>query len=356
MPHLLVSLTSHGFGHAAQTGPIINALRRRVADLRLTLRTDLHRTFLASRFAGDFDVVPGPGDFGLVMQSAMVIAHAESAARYARLHAHWERRVAAEAAALARIRPDLVISNISYLVLAGARAADIPAVALGSFNWALIYAHYFRDRPEAAGVLADMHAGYAAALRTLVLEPCMPMGPVPGFVRVGTVAQRGSGRGTRWRADAGLAAPTRLVALSLGGVAHALDLSGWPKEPDLHWLVPRAICPSRPDMTPQEEVPLPFTELLAACDAFVTKAGYGSFTEAACNGVPTLYIPRGDWPEERHLVAWLTHRGRVRALSADALGTAAMRPALENLWYQPPPRPVEPTGIDAATAAIIDLL
>ncbi|MEK7206896.1 MAG: hypothetical protein AAB134_03335, partial [Pseudomonadota bacterium] len=70
MTHLLVALSAHGFGHAAQTAPVVNALRQRFPDLRLTLRTRLPRAFLASRFDGEFEWVPQESDFGMVMDTA----------------------------------------------------------------------------------------------------------------------------------------------------------------------------------------------------------------------------------------------------------------------------------------------
>ncbi|OGI70131.1 MAG: hypothetical protein A2W18_15535 [Candidatus Muproteobacteria bacterium RBG_16_60_9] len=355
MAHLLVALTSHGYGHAAQTAPIVNTLRRDRPDLRLTLRTDLPRPFLATRFQGAFDIVPAPGDFGLAMESALAIAFDASAERYARLHTDWDRQVEAEASALQRLKPDLVIANISYLVPAAARAAGIPAITLCSFTWAQIYAHYFSARPEAAGVLAQMHAGYASAGLTLALEPRMPLDDLPGYRPIGMVAKRSTADPRVLRTHLGLATTTRLVSLSLGGIDHALDLGNWPHDRKMHWLVPKAICPRRADMTAQEDLPFSFTDLLASSDAFITKAGYGSFTEAACNGIPTLYVPRPDWPEEPCLLEWMSANGLVRPLSLAALRDGSVRDELDRVWQLPRPAPVTPEGI-ATAAAIIDPL
>jgi len=39
MRHLLVDISFHGFGHLSQTAPVLNALRRLIPDLRLTVRS-----------------------------------------------------------------------------------------------------------------------------------------------------------------------------------------------------------------------------------------------------------------------------------------------------------------------------
>ncbi len=356
MPHLWVALSAHGYGHAAQTAPIVNALRARMPRLRLTLRTDLPRGFLAARFAGDFELIPGPEDFGLIMESALAVAHAASAERYARLHARWEARVARLAAELAAARPDLVVSNSSYLALAAAHAAGIPAVAVASFTWAQIYAHYFAQRPETPQVLAHMRAAYHSAVQFLALEPGMPLNDLPGYCPIGVVARRGQPQRAQLRERLGLGPQARIVLFSLGGVSQALDLAQWPSARGIHWLVPKAVCPPRPDMTAQEDLGLHFTDLLASADAFITKAGYGSFAEAACNGVPVLYVPRGDWPEEPYLVAWMERHARVRALAPAALQGAGLTEALDALWRLPPRPPVAPDAIERGARRLAEWL
>ena len=57
-PHLLVALTPHGFGHAAMTAPVVDELRRRLPQLRLTLQTAIPRTWLASRYREPFELIP----------------------------------------------------------------------------------------------------------------------------------------------------------------------------------------------------------------------------------------------------------------------------------------------------------
>lgn len=321
-PHLLVALSAHGFGHAAQTAPVVNALRARIPTLRVSIRTDLPKRLLASRFDGEFDLLAGTGDFGMAMESALAVAREDSAHRYAALHASWDSRVAEESAAISRLKPDLVLSNISYLALAGARAARVPGVALCSFTWAQVYAHYFFSRPEASAVLEQMRAAYRSAEQVLALQPGMPLEDLPRVRSVGVVARLGEAQAPSLRRYLGLGAGTRLAVFSLGGIDHPLDLSQWPQIPSIHWLVPKALAHDRPDMTAQEDLPFHFTDLLASSDALISKPGYGTFTEAACNGATVLYVSRGDWPEQPYLVHWLNHHARAKALTP---GTAGRR-------------------------------
>ena len=214
MSHLLVALTAHGFGHAAQAAPVINALRRRLPSLQLTLRSNLPRAFLATRFEGVFDVVPSLADSGMVMDGALTVNVARSMAAYAELHKDWDRHVHAEAQALERIAPDLVLANVSYLTLAGAAAAGIPAYALSSLNWADIYSHYAKQSGTANSTAGKIHdqilAAYRSAHAFLQTEPSMPMLDLPNRRAIGVVAREGVNRREEINAKLQLAAGTRL--------------------------------------------------------------------------------------------------------------------------------------------------
>jgi hypothetical protein len=140
-PHLLVAISSHGFGHVSQVAPVVNALRARAPGLRVTLRTVAPLPLLASRIHGPFDRQPVADDFGMVQIDAMRVDRAASGARYREFHAGWEERVDGVATQLAAARPDLILADVPYLTLAAAARVGIPAVGLCSLNWADIYRH-----------------------------------------------------------------------------------------------------------------------------------------------------------------------------------------------------------------------
>ena len=92
-----------------------------------------------------------------------------------------------------------------------------------------------------------------------------------------------------------------------------------------------------------------FVDLLASVDAVVTKPGYGTFVEAACSGVPLLYVDRDDWPETPHFAAWLARHSRAARLSRERLLRGDFIDVLEELWRMP--APTRPVAEGAAQAA-----
>jgi hypothetical protein len=94
MPHLLVDISSHGYGHISLTAPVLNALLHRMPELRLTIRCAAPRELLAARIAGEFEHIQRATDFGMVMENAMVVSVEQGAAAYREFHGKrrsWQR-------------------------------------------------------------------------------------------------------------------------------------------------------------------------------------------------------------------------------------------------------------------------
>lgn len=87
-PHLVVSISGHGFGHVAQTAPVLNRLHRLLPQLRLTVRSAVLSSHLRSRIHAPFDQLGSEGDIGMLMSSAIDVLADESGAAYRAFHAN----------------------------------------------------------------------------------------------------------------------------------------------------------------------------------------------------------------------------------------------------------------------------
>ncbi|MGE5472302.1 MAG: hypothetical protein ACM3X0_16005 [Bacteroidota bacterium] len=350
--HLFVDISSHGLGHLAISAPVLNRLAETVPELRLTVRSGIPAERLRERIAAPFELIAAASDFGYAMVDATRINRSLSATAYRAAHIDWAARVDSEAAFLRRLRPDLVLSNVSYLPLAGAAAAGIRAVALCSLNWADLFAHFFGSETWAKPIHADILAAYRSATAFLRVTPGMAMPALDNVHAIGPVAALGR------RHDLGLGGD-RAVLIAMGGIAHRLPVDNWPHLPGIRWLVnPDWQC-THPDAVAFDRFGLSFTDLLCSVDAVITKPGYGTFTEAACNGTPVLYQRRDDWPEQDCLIEWLEQQAKCLEISAESLETGKIGENIKTLWAKPqPPRPVANGTLQASAriAAIINAL
>ena len=331
MPHLVASISGHGYGHVAQTAPVLNRLLQRLPQLRLTVRSIVPLSHLRTRIRAPFTHLRSEGDIGMVMSSALDVLVEDSCKAYRAFHADWDARVAEEARLLRELQADFVFSNVGYLPLAGAQRAGIPNAALCSLNWFDIYRHYCGNDAIAAQIL-ECYAGADAFLRA---TPGMAMALLPNLVQVAPIADVGDDRRDELNRHLRLSKEEHLVLVSMGGIASRLPMEKWPRIDGVRWLVQADWQVEHPDAIELESLPMGFGDLLASSNALLCKPGYGSFTEAACSATPVLYVARPDWPESPALVEWLQRYGVCREVSRQALERGDIATELRSLWHEP---------------------
>ena len=177
----------------------------------------------------------------------------------------------------------------------------------------------------------------------------MPMTWLPQRRTIGPLARIGAPRRAELCATLGADTEQILVLVAFGGISGQRVLPALPREPDILWLIDGPEEKGRPDIASVPALGWPFPDLLASVDAVVSKPGYGTVTEAACNGTRMLYLCRGNWAEETYLVDWLQRHAVCREIKAEALAGDQFIPTLRTLLAQPAkPAPAATGGSDAA--------
>jgi len=347
--HLLVDISAHGFGHLAQAAEVVNALGRRLPGLHATVRTDLPADLLDDRLRVPYQTRTARLDPGMVMADALTVLPEDSQRAYAAFHEQWLERVQAEAREMAALAPDLVLADVPYLSLAAARQAGLPAAALCSLDWAGVFAAYCGHLPGAEAITAQIEAAYRDARVFLQPRPHMPMDYLNNRVEIGPIAATPDAPQALLRRK--LPPAEHVVLVSLGGLPFPLPLAQWPERPGTTWLFPGEV-PPRADMVALKDTGLSHIEAVVAVDAVVTKMGYGTLVEAACQGTDILYLPRGDWPEEPAMEAWLAANARTQTVTRPMLERGELGPALDAVTAQPRPSPPIPSGAEDAASLL----
>lgn len=347
---LLVDISAHGFGHASMTAPVVNDLARSIPDLHVTVRSAVSHDFLRKRLKCEFDYVPSAFDFGMRMVSAVEVQVEQSAAAYSAFHADWDARVEREAEAIRALRPNVLLANVPYLSLAAAYLAKTPAVGMCCLNWADIYWHYLSGDASSEMIRTQMLDAYNSGAMSLRVQPAMPMADLNKVHDIGPIAGVGQARRAELAARLPFGAGEKWVMVVMGGMDLRLPVERWPRLHGVHWLIPQAWRVVREDMTAFESLGLPFSDALASSDAVLTKPGYGTFTEAACAGVPVLYVSRRDWPEEPYLVSWMERNGVCLEVERERVLRGDLREALATVWNASR-LPARPDASGAAEAA-----
>ena len=336
--HLLVCISAHGWGHLAQTVPIIGALRSRLPGLRITLRTGLDADVVRERFRAlgqpAPDMLPDRSDFGFEMHDAITIDDQRSIARYAALHADptWLDR---ERDSLRALGVDAVVANIGYMPLAAAASLGLPAFGVSSLNWADLLASRAHGRADVIAIAASMRQAYATADRLFALVPGMPFDGFERRVRAAPIARRGRADRAGLRQALGVPTEQRIMMVAFGGLPMAFDTVRWQLPEGWSAILFTQGTVETPTVIAAERLGWAYIDLLASCDLLVAKPGYGTFAEAGFASRDTLAVPRDDWPEAPYLNDWLRRHARFAPIGMEAVRAGRFEAALERLQAGP---------------------
>jgi len=350
---VVFDVSSHGLGHLGQIAPVVQTLRALFPAARLVVRT-AHPNHIVHDFMGfSVELDAPPPEAVLVSQDPSLIDTAASAAAYHELHRGWEEHLDRETARLAAVSPAVLVADVPYLSLAAAERLGIPSLAFCSLNWLDIYRACCGPTHDDL-IIRTIEKAYQSAKFFLQPRPHMPMLGLCNRRPIGPVARIGRRREEELRSQLGIARNERVVLFTLGGIS-SKRRARLPNIVGVHWLV-GSYQPRLADRaTNANQVDMSFIDLLASCDAVVTKVGYSTFVEAACNGVGLVAANRPDWPESAVLIDWVTRNASFALVQEGVEDARGLRPALAAVLDAPRKAPVAPSGVREAVDIIADV-
>lgn len=342
---IAVYLSRHGYGHLVRTAEVCRVLARRRA-VSFDLISDLPAHLWPQSLAPLTTRHQVSCDAGVVQSDDFTVDLAATDARIQQWSDDYAESLERE---VSRLRQgfDLVFADIPPLAFEAASATGVPSLGMANFSWDWIYREMGFD--DAA---AQAAASYEKADLLLALTPEAPM---PAFRRrrqIGLLGRPATQLRQLTRARLGLRLEQRAVLIALrDGGSSLVQLP--PPELDLVWVFASAPagCESRGDiLVAPSDVEWP--ELVAACDAVVSKPGYGILGDTAANGTPFLYARRQGFPEDPILERWLQGQATAAEIDAGSLREGNWLDSLCGLLRVERPDPIAVPAAEAAADII----
>ena len=359
--HIAYYVTAHGYGHGVRSCDILGALLAAHPALKVTVTTDLPESFLRSRLPfvdGRLAVRPGAFDVGMVQRDSIRVDVAATLDEALELLAEREKLIDYEAEMLRGEGADLVVADIPSVPLEAAAEAGVPAVAVGNFSWDWIYEPFAARDPRWRPVVRMFADGYRQAKQLLKLPFSPAMSTFPKQVEIPLLAKPGRFRREELARQSGADPAKRWILLSFTSLDwDAAALRAVEKLGDFEFFTVMPLAwDGLANVHAVDRQAIGFADVLASCDAVVTKPGYGILSDCVANAKPIVYAEREDFIEypllERELKRYLKN---VHIPAAD-LYAGRLGAALAAIETAPGPRETLPGGgAEMAAQILMDL-
>lgn len=358
MPIIWCAISGHGFGHAAQVVPVLNALGTLVPGVAAILRTTVPASFFRDRLTIQWTLSPAQQDVGCIQDGPLKIDIDATWAAHHQFHETWKARLFEEVAAMRAAAPALVIADTPYLAIEAGSRAQIPTVALASFTWDLVLKDYCHASDNShQRLIQHIRESYAKADMALRITPAPNINAFSNMIDIGPIASPASPERDRLASALALAANERTVLVGFGGIPlTSIPLEKMEQLRHYRFLFDGPVPPGYSRVHSTETLPFSFKTLLASVDVIMTKPGYGTIVEAVALGQPVVFVRRYNFADEPPLVDYLHRYGRGIELSIDDFMRGQWEPAIGKALLSLPTPPQPATGAMQAASILASYL
>jgi len=330
LPSIWCAISGHGYGHAAQVVPVLNALGALVPGLTAILRTTVPASFFRDRLTIQWTLSPAQQDIGCIQDGPLKIDIDATWAAHYRFHETWEARLSHEVSAMQAASPALVIADTPYLAIEAGSRAQIPTVALANFTWDLVLKEFCHASDQSQQqLLQDIRKFYAKAHMALRVTPATRIDAFSKMIDVDPIASPAFPERARLASVLALAPNERSVLVGFGGIPlTSLPLEHMEQLRHYRFLFDGPVPPGYSRVHSTETLPFSFKTLLASVDVIMSKPGYGTIVEAVALQQPIVYVRRYNFVDEPPLVDYLQRYGRGIELSIDDFTRGRWEPAI----------------------------
>jgi hypothetical protein len=291
-------VSGHGFGHISRSLVIIQELLKHSTSMHLfTSRLE----FLDGFTHPNLKVYKMATDVGIIQNNSIDLDLEKTKQTLKQFENNKENLKTKINSYLLDISPDLVVSDSSSLPLAVSKSLKIPCFFMGNFTWDFIYNHYSPRDPYFGEYAKELESEYNLCDRGFILPFHCPTDSIPVCEYTGLVGRKPNRSREEVRSQLGFESSKKYILFSFGAYGLDPSLFQFENKDQTYEVVISGLVGF--DTSFVLQIPnIYYPDLLTACDAVLTKPGYGILSEAYFANTPILYTDRGDFIEYTYLV------------------------------------------------------
>ncbi len=359
MQTIIYYITGHGYGHSTRSIELIKTLLRKNSDLFFHIRTDAPKWLFELNLDSNYEFHHIKLDVGAVQETSFHIDKNKTFEEVDRLYQQKDEIVKRESAFAAQAGANLIIADIPPLAFDIAKAAGIPGIGLANFSWDWIYQDYVDVIPEFKSLIRQIRSSYNKAELLLRLPFYGEMSAFPKIVDIPLIARKAELPKESVLKLLEIEPRKRDKLILLAFRTNDLKDVDFEKIESLHGFEFITLGLSETYKNCFNIPPnfIRFPNLLNACDAAISKPGYGLVAEIIASQTPLLYTPRVDFAEYEFLVQGLKEYAVAKELSRVDFFAGSWQQPLEALLQQISDwQRIELNGADKAADEVLEIL
>ena len=307
MHRIAYFITSHGFGHAARSSAVMDAVNTIDPSVSFDIFTTVPRWFFEDSVSGHFTYHEFQTGVGLIQQTPFSHDLNQTIEKLDQL-IPFDLSLIGDAANLLKRRAcQLVVCDIAPIGISIATEAGIPSILIENFTWDWIYEGFIHS-----DVRIGRHVDFLREIYRMVdyhVQTPPVCNPQNVDMETGPISREVRMPDARVREKLDISPENKIVLLTMGGIKEeyrflenlltqgeiCFVVSGGSERAERHNNL--ILLPHRSDFF--------HPDLVNCADVVVGKAGYSTIAEVYHAGVPFGYVPRANFRETAKLVAFI---------------------------------------------------
>lgn len=291
-------LSGHGFGHISRSSQVVFKLLED-ADVKNVYLMTTRGSFLKS-IPSKLTIRNVQTDPGIVQHDSISLDVMGTLKEIEKIESQKTELLQQELKFVQEKKIDRIVSDSSSFPFVIGKKSNIPSIFVGNFTWDFIYANYQKVDPYFKDYTEKLKEEYSYCDLGLILPFHCPVTSIPKIYKTGLLGRKPTRNRDELRVELNFRDEYKYLLFSFGAYG-ILD-----SKFNIQKLNPNyKIVVSGYDGLWFSEVlrmdSVYYPDLLCACDAVITKPGYGILSEAYFAQTPILYTDRGDFAEYPYL-------------------------------------------------------
>ena len=307
MKKIIYYVTDHGLGHATRSVALIRELQK--YDLEIIVRNSNAKRFL-KRSLNHIRIISNKTDVGpLIKNDGISINENKSKPILKKWINSIEEYATLESIRLSKLKPDLIISDISPMPFLVARKLGITSVAISNFSWYDVLKFLPKNQ------LCKLREIYSLADFTIQLPFGTSMNNFRKKKKVGLVSRKSTKSEQQIKKELGIDPSFHIVLVALGGSKHSMKFKTDDKTIILSINSRISDKQNVIDVTDWIEG----QDLVSISDLVICKCGYGFVSECISNKIPFFYLSDRKHREQNAISKQLSKKKLGKKISLNQL-------------------------------------